>query len=56
MLDSSKLCNNSTSTFISSEQLDVLITDSGILPDQVRRIREAGIEIIVAEKDTEDQN
>ena len=56
LLDSSKLCNNSTSTFISSEQLDVLITDSGILPDQVRRIREAGIEIIVAEKDTEDQN
>ncbi len=56
LLDSSKLCNNSTSTFIPSEQLDVLITDSGILPDQVRRIREAGIEIIVAQMDTEDQN
>ncbi len=51
LVDSSKLCNDSTSSFIPSEQVDVIITDSGIAPDQVRRIREAGIEIIVAQVD-----
>ena len=53
LLDSSKLDNDSTSTFIPSEQVDVLITDSGIAPDQIRRIREAGIALIVAQMDVQ---
>jgi len=56
MIDSSKLCNDSTSSFISSDQVNVLITDSGITPDQIRRIREAGIELIVAQMDEQNQN
>jgi DeoR/GlpR family transcriptional regulator of sugar metabolism len=48
LMDSSKMGNDSTSSFISCEQVDVLITDSGIAPEQILRIREAGIECIVA--------
>ena len=49
LLDSRKLCIDSTSTFIPSDQIDVLITDSGIEQDQIRRIREAGIQLIIAD-------
>ncbi len=48
LVDSSKLCNDSTSTFIPSEQIDVLITDSGIKPEKQKQISDAGIEVIVA--------
>ncbi len=56
LLDSSKLCNDSTSSFIPSEQVDVLITDSGIAPEQIHKIREAGIELIVAQMDDQNPN
>jgi len=48
MVDSSKLCNNSTSSFIPTSQIDYLITDSGITEEQEREIREAGIRLVVA--------
>jgi len=56
LIDSSKLCNDSTSSFIPSEQVNVLITDSGIAPEQVRKIRNAGIELIIAQMDGQKQN
>ena len=49
LLDSSKLCNDSISSFISSDQVDVLITDSGIMPEQITKIRAAGIQLIIAQ-------
>ena len=49
LVDSSKLNNNSTSSFILSNQIDLLITDRGISKEQLRIITETGMQVIIAE-------
>ncbi|HPE38128.1 MAG TPA: DeoR/GlpR family DNA-binding transcription regulator [Bacillota bacterium] len=49
LVDSSKLNADSTSTFIPADQIDVLITDSGISPEQAKAIRDFGISLVIAE-------
>ena len=51
LIDSSKMNNNSTSSFIRSNQIDILITDNGISKEQQQFISEIGIQIIVAGKE-----
>ena len=48
LVDSSKLDNNSTTSFIHSKQIDTLITDSGISPEQQRMISDVGIRLVIA--------
>ena len=48
LVDSSKLSNNSTSSFIASSKIDLLITDDGISEKQKKEIQNAGIPLIQA--------
>ena len=48
LVDSSKLNSDSTSSFIPADRIDVLITDSGISPEQAQEIRDFGIELVIA--------
>ena len=51
LIDSSKMNNNSTSSFIRSNQIDILITDNSISKEQQQLISEIGIQLIVAENE-----
>ena len=51
MVDSSKLSNNSTSSFIPTSQIDILITDSGVTETQKKEILDAGMNLIIASVD-----
>ncbi len=50
LVDSSKLNQDSTSSFIPAEKIDVLITDSGISDELAQEIRDFGIELVIAPK------
>jgi DeoR/GlpR family transcriptional regulator of sugar metabolism len=48
LADSSKLGRPGFTTIVGLDQVDVLITDTGALPEQLLPIRSAGIEVIIA--------
>lgn len=50
LVDSSKLNQDSTSSFIPAEKIDVLITDAGISDELAQEIRDFGIELVIAPK------
>lgn len=48
LTDHSKLMNVATARVAPLDRADVLVTDDGASPDAVRRLRKAGIEVVVA--------
>ena len=48
LVDSTKLGQDSTSSFIPAERIDVLITDERIDPKLASEIREFGIDLVIA--------
>ena len=49
LVDSSKLSSNSTSSFVSADEIHTLITDEGIAPAMQEAIKNLGIRLVVSE-------
>lgn len=49
LIDHTKIGHTSAASFIKSEDIDLLITDSGINEDDISKIRRAGIDLIIGD-------
>lgn len=49
LVDSSKFVSSSGAIVCGLDEVDILITDQGVTPDQVAMIREAGVNLVIAD-------